>query len=365
MSKLTDEKIKFYKVELAKRYKYLYENIIYIFAPFVHKQTQEEYKNMLEKMNNKNIPLWKIMKNSITYIKSFDVETLSLLERFLLETTSIEETEFYKKLEFLKQDKEYLEKVKKGCILLDEKNKNLMESVKEKFTIWKLLINVRNYINNQSSDLKNKKLKLEALDEYFRLDRYKNDGKIWKSGFELLFCDVNNNLIMSAIVDKNNIKKIPSREKNDIGIKNNEFINCFSNTSLIKSKDNSIHLTEKEKQDVYLSLHEELPWDLEIECNLEEEPKNKRPDNTYPCNKKFYIDEKEIFVKDNLFFQLCPKCGYMVIINDKLLTDNIKNRIIDNCNKDKNLYRKMELYSELKALDLNSTKEQKKLLKKL
>ena len=138
MSKLTDDKIKFYKVELAKRYKYLYENIIYIFAPFVHKQTQEEYKNMLEKMNNKNIPLWKIMKNSITYIKSFDVETLSLLERFLLETTSIEETEFYKKLEFLKQDKEYLEKVKKGCILLDEKNKNLMESVKEKFTIWKL-----------------------------------------------------------------------------------------------------------------------------------------------------------------------------------------------------------------------------------
>ena len=176
-------------------------------------------------------------------------------------------------MENLKSDKEYLKKAKNGCVLLEECNKGRTEYAKEKFTLWKLLSNVRTFINNQSGDLKNKRLKLEVLDEYFRLDRYKNDGKVWKSGFELLACDTNNYEFFSMVVDKNQKNHTPNREKYDIGVKNNEFINCFSNTSLIKSKDNSIHLTEKEKQCIYLSLHDELPCDLEVKCNIEEETK--------------------------------------------------------------------------------------------
>ena len=65
-----------------------------------------------------------------------------------------------------------------------------------------------------------------------------------------------------------------------------------------------------------------------------------------------------------MFYQLCPKCGYIVNIPNELLSDKISLRIIERCSKDINLFRKMELYSELKALDLNSKIDQKRLLKK-
>ena len=38
MTKLNNDKIDFYKNELLKRYKYLYENITYIFASYMYKE---------------------------------------------------------------------------------------------------------------------------------------------------------------------------------------------------------------------------------------------------------------------------------------------------------------------------------------
>jgi len=114
---------------------------------------------------------------------------------------------------------------------------------------------------------------------------------------------------------------------------------------------------------------------LEITCELEEEyvpmmieTRLHRPENTEPCGENFIVKENEIFVDSNdklyRYYQLCPHCGYMVNIPKEILSDGIKQRIEDRCNKDDKLFRKMCLYSELFSLDKKSNDGQKKLLKK-
>ena len=175
----------------------------------------------------------------------------------------------------------------------------------------------------------------------------------------------------SAIISKN--KRKPRRDKNDIGLKEGDFISFVSNNSN-HYDDNFSLLTEQEKQYIYLTYHDELPWNLEKTCELEEqiiptmiETRLARPEHTMPCGETFYVNEEEIFVnsRDVLYryYQLCPHCGYIVNIPKKILSDGIKIRIEERCLKDPNLFRKMYLYSELFSLDKSSSKEQKKLLK--
>lgn len=160
---------------------------------------------------------------------------------------------------------------------------------------------------------------------------------------------------------------IATRDRKDIGVTKNSFIIAVNKIPLYEY--NSSIFMESEKQRIYLDYHDELPCDLEIDCNLEiknAEPNKilKRPENTTSCGKPFTIKKEEIFVgPNNQYYQLCPHCGFIVNIPSNIISDGIKKRINERCQKDDKLFRKMYLYSELFSLDRQSTQEQKKLLK--
>ena len=216
-----------------------------------------------------------------------------------------------------------------------------------------------------SGDLENKNRKLRILDEYFRLYRYQNNGKVYKSGKELSIEDCPS---VSVALE---FKK-PSRNKNDIGIENNKFIEAAVNAPHYEY--NRSIFTEEEKAGVYMCYHDTLPYELYKECELEEEyvktmidSRLQRPENTEPCHEMFRIDEKEIFVNpdDKLYryYQVCPHCGYIVNIPKEILSEGVKQRIEERCAKDQNLFRKNYLYSELFALDKKAQDGQKRVLK--
>lgn len=354
------------KQELIKRYRYLYENACFILAPYMYEQSEEEFK----RLTDENIKKYKnkLFEKPLIYLKISREDTLnSLFEELLLSDKSVEDSRLYQVIESKKNDTDYLDKVKKGLELLEKENADKECKIFEtKLSIWEVLERVADYIEEQSGDLKNKERKLYVIDQYYRILRYKNNGRIYTSGRRLNMHDVN-----SMIIDLHERK--PSRDKNDIGVRNNIFITAI--TSAPYHEDNLSIFTENEKQEIYLGYHDELPCDLEITCDMEEEyiptmieTRLHRPENTKPCGKSFVIREEEIFINqaDRLYryYQLCPHCGYIVNVPKEILSKGIKQRIEDRCSKDDKLFRKMFLYSELFSLDKNATKEQKKLLKK-
>jgi hypothetical protein len=353
------------KQQLVNRYRYLYEIAYLILAPYMHEQTNEEYQKSVDdyiKQFGRSI----IDKPSI-YLKINRLDSVnSIFEEFLLSDKKLEDTELYKFIESKRNDKEYLEQVKRGIELTDKKNIERCEITKESLDIWKILNATWDYVSEQSGDLKNKESKLRVLDEYYRIARYQNNGKIYKSGRNLTLDESWGGII----IDK---KREPFRDKKDIGITNNPFITTISKAT--HYEDNWSIFTENEKQQIYLDYHDELPCDLEITCGLEEEyiktmieTRLYRPENTQPCGENFIIKEEEIFVNPNdklyRYYQLCPHCGYIVNIPKEILSDGIKQRIEERCSRDDKLFRKMFLYSELFGLDKTSVEGQKKMLKK-
>lgn len=329
------------KLEMVKRYKYLYENAYFILAP-IYKQREKYLKT--DELNNIN----------------------SIFEEFLLSDKPMEESLLYQIMEKNRENKEYLNKVKKGLELLEKDNADKeYEILKSKFSIREILKITVDYIEEQSGDLKNKKRKLYILDQYCKIARYRNNGKIYTSGRKL---DLHDSWSISVPLQN----KKPTRKIEDVGVKNNSFISAILSISCYEY--NFSIFTEKEKQQIYLEYHDELPCDLEITCDLEEcllleeDTRLQRPENTKPCGHNFVISEKEIFINPNnklyRYYQICPHCGYMVNIPKEILSEGIKQRIEEQCSKDDNLFRKMFLYSELFSLDKSSTECQRKLLNK-
>lgn len=361
------------KKELIDRYKYIYENTVYILAPYMYQQTKEERDELNNQYKNEreNHPF--ITNELLIYLKELPADLLLDLESFLLSDVPFEQSKLYTELESKKKNPKYLDKVKNGLILLEKDIAKISSSfVKTKLDCWNLLLRVREFIDEQSGDLKNKEKKLNALDEYFRIIRYSNNGKVWTSGYSINFKDLEIFSNFSGIVQKNERK--PGRDKNDIGLKKGDFISFVSNYSN-HYDDNCSILTEQEKQDIYLLYHDELPWNLEKVCELEEEyipamieTRLVRPEHTKPCGETFYVNEEEIFIDSSellyRYYQLCPHCGYIINISKEILSEGVKQRIEERCAKDPNLFRKMYLYSELFSLDNSSTKDQKKILKK-
>ena len=359
------------KKELVRRYKYLYENAYFILAPYMYEQTEEEFKKItdeyLEKYGNR------ILKEPLIYLRINKLDSInSLFEEFLLSNRPLEESSLYQMVESKRTNNDYLDKVKNGLNLIEKANRGKKRDellacyFEEKLSIWEILCKVSDYIEEQSGDLYNKERKLYVLDQYFRIARYKNNGKIYTSGRKLNLHDVS-----SMVLDLR--ERVPLRDKKDIGITNNSFISIISTAPYYE--DNFSIFTENEKQQIYLEYHDELPYDLEITCGIEEEyvetmidTRLCRPDNTLACGENFVIKEEEIFVdpsdKIYRYYQLCPNCGYMVNIPKEILSEGIKKRIEDRCSKDDKLFRKMFLYSELFSLDRKSCVGQKKVLKK-
>ena len=97
-------------------------------------------------------------------------------------------------------------------------------------------------------------------------------------------------------------------------MKKNNFISLISLAPFTDNNDSIF--TENERQEIYLEYHDELPWNLEITCALEEGHENlprkvrpKRPDNTKPCGNVFYIKEEEIqiYLQINMLILLIIK----------------------------------------------------------
>lgn len=355
------------KQELVKRYKYLYENAYFILAPYMYEQSNEEFEiTVVENIKKYNDPILKI---PLVYLNINRLDSVnSVFEEFLLSDKPMEETTLYKMIESKRNNKDYLEQVKIGLALLEKDNQGKYAFTKTYLEIGTILGKVNEYINEQSNDIKNRDNKLLVLDEYFRLLRYNNKGKIMYSGRNISINDVSS---LSIIIDKNERK--PLRDKEDVGVRKNSLITTIANAPHYEY--NWSIFTEGEKQEVYLMYHDELPCDLEIECKLEEEyiqttieSRLHRPKNTSPCGESFVVIEQEIFVNPNdslyRYYQVCPHCGYIVNIPKEILSDGIKQRIEERCKKDDKLFRKMFLYSELFSLDKSSTNGQKKLLKK-
>lgn len=350
------------KRELIKRYKYLYENANFILTPYMHKQTKEELDATNKEYNLKIKDLSIYLKLNI--FEQSNKTIMSMFEEFLLSDIKMEDSRLYKFVESNRNNKEYLEKVKIGLLLLEEKNSKEF-NFKTSLTIRNILEKNYRYIVEQSSDFTNKHNKLRVLDEYYRILGYQNNEKIYTSGRNIDLNDVSSLVIPIH-------KHVPHRDKNDIGVTKNKFITAIATGP--HHKYNCSIFTEEEKQKVYLELHDELPYNLAIKCTLEEEyidtlidSRLKRPDNTECCGESFYINEQDIFIDpdDDLYryYQICPHCGYIVNIPKEILSDGIKKRIEDRCNKDNRLFRKMYLYSELFSLDKNPTNGQRKILK--
>ena len=264
------------KQQLVNRYRYLYENAYLILAPYMYEQTEEEYQKSVDR-DMKEYGRALIDKPMI-YLNINRLDSVnSIFEEFLLSDKNVEDTELYNFIESKRNDKEYLEQVKRGIELTDKKNIERCEITKESLDIWKILNATWDYVSEQSGDLKNKESKLRVLDEYYRIARYQNNGKIYKSGRNLTLDESWGGII----VDK---KREPFRDKKDIGITNNPFITAISKAP--HYEDNWSIFTENEKQKIYLDYHDELPCDLEINCKLEMEyikyleTRLQRPDNT-------------------------------------------------------------------------------------
>ena len=331
------------KEEIIKRYKYLYENAEFILAPFVKEHSKD--------------------KHSYVYLE-IDEKFFQVIEEFLFSNDPLERTILYLLIEDLKTEKEHLENVKEGLSIVERYNQNNRHEIFNVYLrINRLFSEYLEYLEDQKGDTKNKENKFIVLDEYYRLLRYQNDGKMYQSGVYARWQDYPNASI-------NSFERLHyDRSERDTGIEENDFIRAVVSSK--HHKDNLSIFTEQEKSNVYHELHNEIPYETYKTCELEEEyiktmieSRLQRPENTEPCNETFRIDEKEIFINpdDKLYryYQLCPHCGYIVNIPKETLSDEVKQRIEERCSKDLYLFRKKCLQSELIALENKSNQMQLK-----
>jgi len=330
--------------EMKKRYLFLAENALFLLAPLVREE-----------------------QNGNSYLAN-DLYLTVLIEKMMFSDDCLEDTELFKKVMEYKEDSIYLdfvhdglEIIKKGSLTTDITNVN--------DAVFNILKRVRGYIEGQEKGF-NKTRKLTILDEYFRIVRYSNDGRVWTSGYELSGDDIKRNLNGSASdpFTDNRVEVTPVSNR---GVGFSKFISGF-NVKKYKGAKGYVcfSLSEKDKQEIYLKLHDELPWDLEVECKIEEpeldsmiDARLVRPESTSPCGLSFKIREGDIFVSRRGYYHLCGECGFIVKLPPSLMSEGIKARIDERCSKDKNLFRKMELISELQALDDKSLPHHKVLFK--
>lgn len=349
-----------FRESIKDRYVFLAENALFLLAPLLKREGD------LDKVLGTGVDLVHRNLSGNIYLND-DIYLSVLLEQYLF-CDDYKESVLYKKILENKENSKYLEKYKQGLLLID--NRFLNEDITDvNVAMFRFLTNVRGYLLGQK-DTTNRGRKLCVLDEYFRIVRYTNDDRVWTSGYLLNEEDIKNNLKENegdTFTNSNiNVRPVLNR-----GVGYTRLIHSFNIKKNWQDKNySSEHLSEKDKQEIYLRLHDELPYDLEIPCILEEtnldcmiDERLKRPDDTNPCGVSFRIKEGNIFVHGSSFYHLCNSCGYIVKVPNSLLSDGIKSRIKDRCSKDKNLFRKMELISELQALDDKSLPHHKVLFK--
>ena len=227
------------------------------------------------------------------------------LEHLLLGNVPLEETYLYKKFnEEKKKEEEQLEyTTMRVRHTIWNRARVIGDRSKE---TWELLSHLVYYISSRKNvNSYNNRKELEALDEYFRVLRYSNDGIEWTSGYELNGADLMHSLFLFQAEREEIVDYFDTPE-----FEGNEFISCFASGPTDKG---SVRLTEKEKQELYLKYHDELPWDFIVSCSKNE--KISLPSVCTPCNNSVLVQENDIFVDDNHdFYCLCDRCGYIIAI---------------------------------------------------
>lgn len=265
------------------------------------------------------------------------------LEEALLGNKPLEETELYRL--FMKDKKERENEVDdyttiKSMYYIGSVARVIGERSKD---MWELLSHLVYYIHSRKDiNSYNNEKELEALDEYFRVLRYSNDGVKWVSGYSLESEDLVHALFLFDASEKKMVNYYDNPE-----FEGNEFLSCFASGP---TKKDGVCFTEKEKQEIYLKYHDELPWDFSVICR--ENKELALPDICQPCNKTVLVQENDIFVsEDDGFYCMCDSCGYIIPIQKEGINPRVQHRIIDRCYPRGNLFKKMLIYSELQALD--------------
>ena len=300
-------KIELYKEELKRRYCYIFENTLYILAPYLYRKSEFSEEIKISKM---------------------DIDLLMIIEEILLSDCSYEKTKGYKKLEELKNDIKYLKRFNNGLKLFSLNNISL--------NCFDVFSQIYEFIDIQDIDLESKLKKLNIIDEYCRISRYTNDGKIWTSGYRINCKDV----VLHKINNLQSNYPIKNQKLAYSGIIKNDFIDFITTYN--------VTLTEEEKKEIYFKYHDEIPYNTNVFCRYEYDSKVLRPDITKPCRNEFRINEEDIFTDGSSFYQLCPNCGFIVKIDSNLLSQKVKERILSKMyEKD---YKIAYLTSELIAL---------------
>ena len=321
----SEDNIKKQKEEFKKRFDFIIENgfeLLYTYSCPIQNHLGHNYLKWLEELVLGNKPL----EDAYLYnhVKEYSKDKNSL----------VSEVERYESKE------EYC--IRSRAVVKGDKF----------YYAWILLSHLVYFIRSRKySNSYNNLKELETLDEYFRVLRYSNDGIEWKSGFDLRGEDLMHSLFLIEADEEEKVSYYDSLELDE-----NEFICCFASD---RNDLNDVHFSEKEKQEIYLQYHDELPWDYMVECKRDDTLI--RPNNTDSCGNSFILEEKEVFgCGDGKYYCMCPKCGYIINIPSKDIF-NVLEKVSQRCNY--SFFKKMMIYSELLALDRES-EENKVLVKK-
>lgn len=326
-------------LELLKRYSFLYENAkVIIFYYMLSCDCRGDiFKRDAKKIKNAILEYILLTRYEAIDTRDFQ-EFLEIFEEGMLGYDSLEDTSFYKRVNDLKNTLLFKSLFERENDLIIENrafdNDFYFELALRMLSTFidvqsnSTIINNK-YLENNSSNRMLPKLKREALRRYYDIFSFINDpDKQREYGNCLIYFKPARCTLVCY----------------------NEFIGAFSGGYKCRSftLNNDEGPSLKQIKDIYFKYHDELPYDLEIECCSGGDIS--RPSNTTSCGKKFNISEKDIFYVDGSFYHLCSNCGYIVKVDDTLLKPGVRNRIIKR-NDDSLLLRKQTLLSELTSLD--------------
>ena len=119
-------------------------------------------------------------------------------------------------------------------------------------------------------------------------------------------------------------------------------------------------LTSEDIRSVYFGYHNEIPWDTKTTCKKSHDIV-KRDEESSCCGNEFYVNEDNAFCVCGEILQVCPNCGYLVNVSDKM-NYSIRRRIEYRDYYDKDALRKRELLAEL--VKINGIDDAKALVKR-
>lgn len=311
--------------ELIKRYRYLFLNSEIILA------------SMLVTDKNKGVL---VIENT-----HYEEDLLNML----LEDIPLEETQFYNFLETMKKKDSFKHLVYLGI----DKIKETHDGPGSNF--WIILTTLRNYLIMHNPSSIKRRQELETMDEYYRLNRTTSTKRIYISGYHIELEDIPN-CNFRYLNKQCRLKKEYHINNSDKTVRGSNFVNFFASVDYSGKEKYAHHIKNDENRKIYLSLHDTIDDNIIISCDYSIDSDDlPRVFSTKPCHNEFYLNEEEIFtdLKGN-FYQMCPRCGYIVKIDSELLVEPVQERIIKKAHQDENYLKKINILSELTFLEYKS-----------